>query len=86
MLIVDRFALRPGAVVTPQTRNHAGEAWKDILAADEGLARAFCVWLSRKRRKWLSGRFVSCNWDVGELVGMRGRIVEGDLLIYRMLV
>ena len=73
-------------MVTPQTRNHAGEAWKDILADDEGLAGAFCVWLSGERRDWLSGRFVSCNWDVGELAGMRERIVEGDLLKYRMAV
>jgi hypothetical protein len=81
-----RFALHPGAVVTPQTKNHAGEAWKDILADDEGLAGAFCVWLSKGKKEWLSGRFVSCNWDVEELEGMKGKIVEGDLLKYRMAV
>ena len=78
--------MHPGAVVTPQTKNHAGEAWSGILADDEGLAGAFCVWLSRQKREWLSGRFVSCNWDVEELEGMKKKIVDGDLLKYRMVV
>lgn len=81
-----RFALHPGAVVTPQTQNHAGDAWRDILADDEGLAGAFCVWLSSKKRAWLSGRFVSCNWDVEELEEMKDEIVQRDLLKYRMVV
>jgi len=85
-LTVSRFALHPGAVVTPQTKNHAGGAWGDILADDEGLAGAFCVWLSKERRDWLSGRFVSSNWDVEELGGMKEKIVKGDLLKYRMVV
>jgi hypothetical protein len=54
------------------------------LADDEGLAGAF--WLSKKKMKWLSGRFVSCNWDVNELEDMKDRIVEGDLLKYKMVV
>lgn len=82
----DRFALHPGAVVTPQTKNHAGDAWEGILADDEGLAGAFCVWLSRVKRTWLSGRFVSCNWDVEELEDMQDKILQGDLLKYRMVV
>lgn len=86
MLIVIRFALHPGAVVTPQTKNHAANAWSDILADDEGLAGAFCVWLSKEKREWLSGRFVSCNWDVDELEEKKGEIVKGDLLKYRMVV
>jgi hypothetical protein len=44
------------------------------------------VWLSKEKREWLSGRFVSCNWDVEELEAMREKIVEGDLLKYRMVV
>jgi hypothetical protein len=72
--------------VTPQTQNHAGNNWGDILADDEGLAGAFCVWLSKEKREWLSGRFVSCNWDVEELEGKREEITKGDLLKYRMVV
>ncbi|KAJ4991200.1 short chain dehydrogenase reductase [Stagonosporopsis vannaccii] len=83
---VQAFALHPGAVVTPQTKDHAGDAWSGILSDDEGLAGAFCVWLSRKKMPWLSGRFVSCNWDVAELEGMKDGIVKGDLLKYKMVV
>ncbi|OAG12367.1 NAD(P)-binding protein [Paraphaeosphaeria sporulosa] len=83
---VQAFALHPGAVVTPQTKNHAGNNWTGILADDEGLAGAFCVWLSKQKRAWLSGRFVSCNWDVEELEKKKDEIVKGDLLKYRMVV
>jgi hypothetical protein len=79
-----RFALHPGAVVTPQTQNHAGPIWSQVLSDDEGLAGAFCVWLSSKSRQWLSGRYLSCNWDVDELEGMEGEIVARDLLKFKM--
>ena len=72
--------------MTPQTQNHAGNNWSDILADDEGLAGAFCVWLSKEKKEWLSGRFVSCNWDVKELEAKRSEIVDRDLLKYRMIV
>lgn len=45
-----------------------------------------CVWLSKEKRAWLSGRYISCNWDVEELEGMKQRIVEKDLLKFRMAV
>ncbi|KAF2748364.1 NAD(P)-binding protein [Sporormia fimetaria CBS 119925] len=80
------YALHPGAVVTPQTKEHGGEAWKGILSDDEGLAGAVCVWLSKERRAWLSGRYVSANWDMGELEGRREEIEKGDLLKFRMAV
>jgi NAD(P)-dependent dehydrogenase (short-subunit alcohol dehydrogenase family) len=82
------YALHPGAVVTPQTRNHsaANDIWKEVLSDDPGLAGAFCVWLSREKREWLSGRFVSCNWDVEELEARKEDIVKGDLLKFRMVV
>ncbi|KAF2822446.1 NAD(P)-binding protein [Ophiobolus disseminans] len=80
------FALHPGAVLTPQTQHHTGAVWDTLLRDDAGLAGAFCVWLSRERRGWLSGRYVSCNWDVDELEGMKSDIVEGDKLKFRMVV
>ena len=83
---VHAYALHPGAVLTPQTRGHKGDVWDRLLSDDEGLAGAMCVWLSREKRGWLSGRYVSCNWDVGELEGMREGIVSGDKLKFRMVV
>jgi len=31
------------------------------------LAADTLVWLTRERRKWLAGRYVSYNWDMEEL-------------------
>ncbi|KAH7406563.1 hypothetical protein DE146DRAFT_689261 [Phaeosphaeria sp. MPI-PUGE-AT-0046c] len=80
------YALHPGAVLTPQTQNHAGEVWDTMLSDDPGLAGAMCVWLSREKREWLSGSYVSCNWDVDELEGMKKEIVEEEKLKFRMVV
>jgi NAD(P)-dependent dehydrogenase (short-subunit alcohol dehydrogenase family) len=86
---IQAFALHPGAVLTPQTQGHKGTMWDDFSAEssdDEGLAGAMCVWLSKERRAWLSGRYVSCNWDVGELEGRKEEIVRGDMLKFRMVL
>lgn len=85
---IHAYALHPGAVVTPQTVGHeaADGAWGKILSDDEGLAGAFSVWLSREKRSWLSGRYLSCNWDVDELEGMKDEIIKRDLLKFRMTV
>ncbi|ORY06381.1 hypothetical protein BCR34DRAFT_34565 [Clohesyomyces aquaticus] len=83
---VHAYALHPGAVLTPQTQGHTGEAWGPLLSDDPGLAGAFCVWLVKEKREWLSGRYVACNWDVEELEGKRKEIVERDLLKFRMQV
>ena len=34
----------------------------------------------------VSGQFVSCDWGIGELRGMRDRVVKGDFLEYRIVV
>lgn len=83
---IHAYALHPGAVMTPQTVGHQGEVWGQILSDDEGLAGAFCVWLSREKKGWLSGRYVSCNWDVDDLEGKKSQIEEGDLLKFRIMV
>jgi hypothetical protein len=88
LLVFDTDAAprHPGAVLTPQTQHHAGGVWDSIAYDDEDLAGAFCVWLSREKRGWLSGRYVSCNWDVGELEAKKEEIVQGELLKMRMAV
>ncbi|KAJ4373203.1 hypothetical protein N0V83_003496 [Neocucurbitaria cava] len=44
------------------------------------------VWLGKERREWLSGRYVSANWDMEELSAKREEIVRADLLKVRMAV
>lgn len=86
---IQAFAMHPGAVVTPQTQHHStqkGDFWETLLDDDIELVGGWCTWLTRERREWLSGRYVSVNWDVVELEGMKERIVEQDLLKMRMAV
>ena len=58
------------------------------LVDDVGLCGAFCVWLTKDRRErsmqWLSGRFVSANWDVDELLAKKTEIMEKDLLRWQV--
>ena len=44
------------------------------------------TWLGSERRQWLSGRYVSANWDMEELSKKREEIVKADLLKVRMAV
>ncbi|KAI9707012.1 MAG: putative secondary metabolism biosynthetic enzyme [Bogoriella megaspora] len=79
-------AVHPGIVATmpppigmaPQAR-----AW---AVDDVGLCGAFLVWLTKERREWLSGRYLSANWDVEELEAKKDAIVGGDQLKMRMVV
>ncbi|KAF1990110.1 NAD(P)-binding protein [Aulographum hederae CBS 113979] len=80
------FAVHPGAVRTPQTEGHMGEAWEAILTDEIGLCGGFCVWLTQERREWLSGRYLSSTWDTAELEGMKDEIVKEDKLKFRMVV
>ena len=43
-----------------------------------------CVWLTKVRREWLSGRWVDARWDVDELERRKDDIVEKDWLKFRM--
>ena len=35
------------------------------------------VWLVGERSEWLGGQYVSCQWDVDELLAKRQEIVDG---------
>lgn len=57
-----------------------------MLIDDPSLCGAFLVWLTKLRRPWLSGRYLSANWDVDELVGKSEEIVTQDKLKMRMVL
>lgn len=77
------FGIHPGAVPTELAGN-LPKAYRHMLIDSPELAGDSLVWLSEGRKAWLNGRYVSCTWDMGELVAMRGEIEEGDLLKVRM--
>jgi hypothetical protein len=41
--------------------------------------------LAAERREWLAGRYVSCPWDMEELMTKKDEIVEQDKLKLRMV-
>ena len=54
------------------------------LIDDVELAGGFCVWLTKEKREWLSGRYLDARWDVEELERRKGDIVSKDLLKFRL--
>jgi len=79
------FAVHPGMVLTSPPPGMP-EIWLQGMDDDVGLCGAFLVWLTKEKREWLSGRYISANWDVEELEGMKQEIVKGDKLKMRMVV
>lgn len=55
-----------------------------VLIDTPQLAGDSIVWLTAQRRAWLKGRYVSCTWDMKELVEKRPKIERDDLLKVRM--
>lgn len=43
------------------------------------------VFLTQEKRDWLAGRFVSCAWDMPELLAKRDEIVKGDKLKLKLV-
>jgi len=57
-----------------------------VLKDDIRLCGAVCVWLSKEKRPWASGRYIAATWDMEELEGMKEDIVVNDKLKFRMVV
>lgn len=78
------FCVNPGSVRTELSRG-IGEGARAGLRDQPGMAGNTIVWLAGERREWLGGRYVSCAWDMEELVGMEEEIVREDKLKLRMV-
>ncbi len=81
------YAVHPGIVATmpPPVGMEAPEA-RAMAVDDVSLCGAFLVWLVKEKRDWLSGRYLSANWDVEELESKKESIVGEDKLKMRMVV
>ena len=77
------FAMHPGGVATELGHNMP-EAMHEHLVDDPRLAASFAVWLCSGKADWAKGRYLSANWDVGELCARKDAIVQGDLLVNRL--
>jgi NAD(P)-dependent dehydrogenase (short-subunit alcohol dehydrogenase family) len=72
-------ALHPGVVYTDMTK----EDFKVVALDTPELVGGIGAWLAGwegENRAFLSGRYVSANWDVKELTGRREEILKDDLL------
>lgn len=63
-----------------------GEAYRPILTDTPELAGDSIAWLTGERRDWLAGRYISCTWDMSEMLKKKPEIIDGDLLKVRMAV
>lgn len=68
------------AFVSSRSTADAPESFRDALVDSIDLAGAWCVWLTKNaEQKWLSGRWMSVNWPVEDLVAKKDEIIERDL-------
>jgi NAD(P)-dependent dehydrogenase (short-subunit alcohol dehydrogenase family) len=77
------FAIHPGGVLTLLAKNMPKELHVHLVDEPE-LAAGFAVWLCSGKADWAKGRYLSSNWDIGELIQLKDQIVEDDLLVNRL--
>ncbi|KAF1968685.1 NAD(P)-binding protein [Bimuria novae-zelandiae CBS 107.79] len=70
-------AVHPGIVPTDMLKESFAPFAKDTPALVGGVATWAASW---EERDWLSGRYVSANWDVEDLLARKEEIVEKGLL------
>jgi NAD(P)-dependent dehydrogenase (short-subunit alcohol dehydrogenase family) len=75
---VKAFALHPGSVRTEMSCKN--EQLAPYLIDEPNLAAATMVRIVSGSEDWLSGRYISANWDLDEVAMLRNRIVEDDAL------
>ncbi|OCT48095.1 Oxidoreductase UcpA [Cladophialophora carrionii] len=79
------YCMHPGSVPTELSWKMPDFVKVNLIDTPELMADSV-VYLTQKRREWLRGRYVSCNWDMPELLAMQDEIVEKDKLKMRMVV
>ncbi|KAI7771117.1 hypothetical protein LZL87_013444 [Fusarium oxysporum] len=79
------ISIHPGGIKTELALNMPSAMHSHLNDTVE-LAADTMVWLSRERRDWLSGRFITVNWDMEELENKKQEILEGNLLKFRMTI
>lgn len=77
------FSLHPGGVSTELGLNMP-KAMHTYLIDTPDLAASFVVWLCSGKADWAKGRYLSANWDVGELSALQEKILKDDLLVNRL--
>ena len=79
------ISFHPGGVATDLTSVLPDEM-RYFLRDSVELSADSLVWLTKERREWLSGRYVSAEWDVTELEAKKDEVLKGDKLKVRMVL
>ncbi|KAF9988724.1 hypothetical protein BGZ80_007384 [Entomortierella chlamydospora] len=79
------IAMNPGAVPTELALNLPKGVHQFLVDTPE-LAADSVTWLTQHRLPWLSGRYVSVNWDLPQLLAKKEEIIEGDKLKMRIVI
>ncbi|KAN0070119.1 hypothetical protein V8E54_011700, partial [Elaphomyces granulatus] len=79
------LAVHPGGVRTELSLN-LPEIIHSFLVDAAELPADTITWLASERRDWLSGRYISCNWHMPELVSKKEEIVTGDKLKMKLVL
>ncbi|KAH8890542.1 NAD(P)-binding protein [Thozetella sp. PMI_491] len=70
-------SVHPGAINTEMMVKSGVR--DDFPVTESELAANFIVWVTSKEAEFLAGRFVWANWDIDELLKMKGEIIAKDL-------
>lgn len=74
---VTAISMHPGLVATDMLREPFRSRFNNDSAE---LVGGTAVWVCQDKARWLSGRFVSVNWDVEDLMERKAEVLQGDLL------
>ncbi|POS70811.1 hypothetical protein DHEL01_v210797 [Diaporthe helianthi] len=78
------YCVNPGAIKTKLSEGNLPDSLRDKFPHRADMPGDTIAWLAAERREWLGGRYVSCHWDMEELMGKKDEIVEGDKLKLKM--
>ena len=80
-------SIHPGAVHTAMAAVNTPKEFLPYLVDEVDLCGAVCVWMSSriKEMHWMTGRLMSANWDLQELLARKDEVVRKDLLKFALL-
>ncbi|TEY43948.1 hypothetical protein BOTCAL_0359g00080 [Botryotinia calthae] len=77
------YSIHPGSVPTDLAQG-LPEKLHETLIDTPQLPADTISYLTSQRREWLASRYLSCNWDMNEIMSREKEIVDGDKLIFQM--
>lgn len=77
------FSVHPGTIKTEMVMEHNPE-WEEYLVDTTQLPACTILYLTSGKADWLSGKFVSANWDLQEVIDKyKDSIIESGALVNR---